>query len=175
MTLSMAIIVAMAIAVVLPTGLCTFNPGAPESGPVHEVDEEAFLSMEARAADFPVVIPKVPEGWTPNSARRTSLGTAGAPTTGYVTDRTSYLQLIQTDMPVAEAVTALDADPRSLERTEEVAGTSVDVYTSSEDGVRDVWAFAHDGVTYLITGVAEDDEYATLIEAVVAAEPVPVD
>lgn len=170
--LSMIVIVAMTIAVVLPTGLCTFNPGAPEAGPVHEVDERAFLSMEARAVDFPVVIPEVPEGWTPNSARRTSLGQDTAPTTGYVTDQTSYLQLIQTDLDAEEAVRAMDADPRQVTATQNVDGVEVHVYTSEENDVRDVWAFTDGGVTYLLSGVAGDEEYAELISAVLDATPV---
>lgn len=172
MAISMTIIVVLTIAVVLPTGLCTFNPGAPEAGPVHEVDEQAFLSMEAQAVDYPVVVPEVPEGWTPNSARRTSLGDQGAPTTGYVTDETSYLQLIQTDLAPEEAVREMDADPRTVTSTEDIEGTQVEVYTSDEKDVRDAWVFTSAGVTYVISGVAGDTEFAELVRAVLAAEPI---
>ncbi|AWB82211.1 DUF4245 domain-containing protein [Corynebacterium yudongzhengii] len=172
MIISMAVIVVLTVAIILPTGLCTFNPGAPESGPVHEVDERTFLSLEAGAADYDLVIPTVPADWTANSARRTSIGQTPAPVVGYVTGENGFLQLVQTDLPEEEAVDGIDGELRSLDRTEDIRGVEVSVHTSENEDVRDLWSFTEGGVTYLINGVAADDEFATLIEATLDGEPV---
>lgn len=62
MTINVVLIAALMILSVAFTGMCEFNPGRPENGPVHEVDGRTFMEMEARAADFPVRFPQMPEG-----------------------------------------------------------------------------------------------------------------
>ena len=48
----MVLIVVIMLVAVGATGLCTFNPGKPEQGPVQEVDARTFLDMEARSVNF---------------------------------------------------------------------------------------------------------------------------
>lgn len=171
MTISMVVIVLIMIAVVLPTGLCSYNPGTADGGAVTEVDEQAFLGMEANNSAFPLVVPAEPEGWTANSARRSAVGDAQAPVVGYVTDDEGFLQLTQTDVPLDDAVRDVDADPREQVRTEDVEGTEVRVFHSDEGDVRDIWAFTRDGVTYLISGSASDDEFRELVSATLRGAP----
>ena len=45
MFLSLALIVVLMVVSVGATGLCTYEPGAPEGGPVREVDAHTFMSM----------------------------------------------------------------------------------------------------------------------------------
>ncbi|WP_082121256.1 DUF4245 domain-containing protein [Corynebacterium uterequi] len=171
MAISMVIIVVLMVAVVLPTGLCSFEPGAPEGGPVVKVDEETFLAMEAQALSYPVVIPAVPEGWTANSARRSAVGQTPAPVVGYLTDDGGYLQLTQTSVPLDEAVSAYDGELRSPAGTVDVAGTTVTHYTSDYRGVRDLWAFETKGATNLISGVATEDAVRQLVDATLNGTP----
>lgn len=174
MVISMAVIVVIMIAVVLPTGLCTYSPNTPEGGPVTEVDEQTFLNMEAGSANFPLVIPDVPDSWTANSARRSAVGTEAAPVVGYVTEQEGYLQLTQTGLPIDDAVREFDADPRELERTENIAGAEVQVYSSEESAVRDLWVFDHNDTTEILSGAAVDEEFAQLVEATLNGEPAGV-
>lgn len=171
MVISMTVIVVIMIAVVLPSGLCTYSPGTPENGPVIEVDEVAFLDLEAGSMAFPLVVPDVPEDWTANSARRSAMGQQPAPVVGYVTAQEGYLQLTQTDVPLEDAVRDFDADPRQLDRTENIGGVEVGVYTSEESDVRDVWAFESDGTTKVLSGAAPAEEFEQLVEAALSGEP----
>ncbi|GAB3939439.1 DUF4245 domain-containing protein [Corynebacterium tapiri] len=165
MVISAAIIVLMMLLVVIPTGMCSFNPGAPENGPVQEVDARSFLELESRAADFPVVIPETPEGWVPNSARRTSVDRKPAPVVGYVTADEGYLQLTQTDVPLEKAVEGTDNELREHTSTEVIDGTDVQIFSSKEKDVRDIWAAQHGETTFLITGAASAEEFKTLMSA----------
>lgn len=174
MGISMSIIVVLMILIILPTGLCTYNPGAPESGPVQEVDAEAFLDLEARAASFPLVMPEDPEGWITNSARRTQVAGQPATVVGWVTDQEGYLQLTQTDVELAEAVRGIDQDPRELERTETVAGREVQVYASEEGDVRDLWVADTGETRLLITGSAAVEDFRELMAAALTADEVVV-
>lgn len=54
MVISVAVIVIAMIVVVAPTGLWSYSPGEPEFEPVHEVDPQAFIDNEARAADYDI-------------------------------------------------------------------------------------------------------------------------
>lgn len=171
MMLSLGAIVVMMVVGVGATGLCSFDPGNPENGPVPTADASAFLHMEAAGASFPVRLPEVPEGWTANSARRSLLGGQPAPVVGYITDKEGYLQLSQTDLPLAEAVRGYDGEVRDRERAIDVAGTPVEVYTSPDREVRDLWAADLGDARLLISGAATEEEFRTLIEATAKAQP----
>lgn len=157
------------------SGLCTWNPGAPEQGPVQEVDAETFTQLEARSMNFPVRMPQAPEDWVTNSARRGSVEQTPATIVGWVTADGGYLQLTQTGIELDDAVRGYDPDPRELERTETIAGQDIEVYVSAEDEVRDLWALDLGDARALVSGAGTDAEFQTLFEAVIAAEPLAVD
>ena len=173
--INVALIVVVMLVAVGATGLCTYNPGRPEQGPVQEVDAETFLQMESRAVEFPVRYPQMPEGWVTNSARRSMMGQAPAPVVGWVTPDGGFLQMTQTGQPLEDAVRDVDADPRQLERTEQVAGFEVQVYTSEEDDVRDLWAVDAGDARLLFTGAGTDEEYRQLIGTALETQPLLVD
>ncbi|WP_211256945.1 DUF4245 domain-containing protein [Corynebacterium lowii] len=171
MTLSLVAIVAMMVVGVGATGLCSFEPGNPENGPVPTADASAFLRMEATSAAFPVRLPEVPEGWIANSARRSSLGGQPVPVVGYITDHEGYLQLTQTGEPVAEAVRGYDEDLRERDRSVEVEGIPIEVYTSTDREVRDLWVADLGDARLLLSGAATEEEFLALIEATAKAQP----
>lgn len=168
---SVLIIVLMVVAVGA-TGLCSFNPGAPEQGPVQEVDAETFLDLEARGVDFPVRYPEMPEGWVTNSARRSMLGGQPAPTVGWVTPDRGFIQLTQTGVDAEEAAKGADEKPRTLDRSEEIDGRSVEIYTSEEKDVRDLWVVDAGDARLVLTGAGEASEFEELISTALATAPI---
>ena len=168
---SVLIIVLMVVAVGA-TGLCSFNPGAPEQGPVQEVDAKTFLDLEARGVDFAVRYPEMPEGWVTNSARRTMLGGQPAPTVGWVTPDRGFIQLTQTGVDAKEAAEGADGKPRTLDRTEDIDGHSVEVYTSDDKDVRDLWVVDAGDARLVLTGAGEASEFEELISTALATAPI---
>lgn len=173
MMLSLGIIIIAMIVVVGTTGLCSYEPGAPESGPVREVDAESFMSMEARATNFPVRLPENPEGWMTNSARRSMIDGTQAPVVGWVTADRGYIALTQTMLPLDDAVKNIDSDFRELSRTEDIAGQEVRIYHSDESDVRDLWAVDMGDVRLLFTGAGSQEEFRTIIAATINSAPLP--
>lgn len=172
MAINAVLIVVLMLVAVGATGLCSFNPGAPEQGPVQEVDAEAFLDLEARAVDFPVRYPQMPEEWTTNSARRTMVAGQPAPVIGWVTPNRGYLQLTQTGADKDTALAETDSDNRMLERTTRIDDTDAEVYTSDDRDVRDLWVVDAGDARFLVTGAGSEEEFQELISAALKATPV---
>lgn len=172
MMINVIIIVVMMLIGVGATGLCTYNPGRPENGPVQEVDAETFLGLESRATNFPVRYPQAPEGWVTNSARRTMIDQQPAPVVGWVTKDGGYLQMTQTGADLDTAVAAQDTKPRPHERTETVAGHEVRVFSGDSSDVRDLWAVDAGDARMVFTGAGTAEEFHQLIEAALTAEPI---
>lgn len=172
MAINAVLIVVLMLVAVGATGLCSFNPGAPESGPVQEVDAKAFLDLEARAVNYPVRYPQMPEGWTTNSARRSMLAGNSAPVVGWVTPNRGYLQLTQTGVDKDAALQASNADNRMLDRTVRIDDTDVEVYTSDEREVRDLWIVDAGDARFVVTGAGSTDEFEELISAALKATPI---
>lgn len=173
MVLSLAVIVVLMVASVAVTGLCSFDPGRPENGPVREVDPSSYLSTEAMVVDFAVRNPEVPEGWTPNSARRTMIDEAIVPVVGYVTSGEGYLQLYQSGVDLEDLARGTDDDARLHTGDREIAGVSVQEWTSDDEEVEPLWAADLGDARIAVTGAADEGEFVQLIEQVVGAEPLP--
>ena len=167
-----ALIVVLMLVAVGATGLCSFNPGAPEQGPVQEVDAETFLDLESRAVDFPVRYPAMPEGWITNSARRSMLAGQPAPVVGWVTPDRGFIQLTQTGLDAEAAIENADSKPRTLDRTVDVDGHPVEVFTSEEQDVRDLWVVDAGDARFVLTGAGEDREFEELIATALATAPI---
>lgn len=166
------LIVVLMLVAVGATGLCSFNPGAPEQGPVQEVDAETFLDLESRAVDFPVRYPDMPEGWITNSARRAMLAGQPAPVVGWVTPDRGFIQLTQTGLDAEAAIENADSKPRTLDRTVEVDGHVVEVFASEEQDVRDLWVVDAGDARFVLTGAGEDREFEELIATALATAPI---
>lgn len=175
MILSLGVIVIGMLAVVGATGLCTINPETSDLSAVREVDGEAFLDLEARAAQGAAIrIPDVPEEWVANSARRASLGQQPSSVVGWVTPEESYLSSWQTQVPLDDALANFDEHFRENFETITVDGQEVTVASSPENNVRDVWAFDLEDERVLLTGTATDEEFTELVRGFLAVEPVDV-
>lgn len=168
----LVVCVLMAMSVGL-TGMCSFNRGAPENGPVIKVDPTQSMQMEARAMAFPVRLPETPEGWTPNSTRRTTVLGTPAPVVGWVTKDGAYLQLVQTDQPLDKAIKDVDGHGRTEHAPIDVAGTSFKKLDSKEPNVRTIWAADMGNVRLLFSGTCSDEEFKQLAANTVKATPLP--
>ncbi|WP_342319440.1 DUF4245 domain-containing protein [Corynebacterium mayonis] len=175
MLINVVLIVAIMLVVVGFTGMCSFNPGAPEQGPVQKVDAESFLGLEARGVNYPVRYPEMPQGWTTNSARRSMIDNAPAPVIGWVTPKKGYIQLTQTGAALADATASADHHPRELTRTVDVEGLSVQVYTSQDTDVRDMWAADLGDARILVTGAGTDEDFLEVVAATKDAKVLPKD
>lgn len=175
MLINVALIVVLMLVGVGATGLCTYNPGRPEQGPVQEVDAGTFLSLEARATNFPVRYPQMPEGWVTNSARRSMIDQQPAPVVGWVTPDGGFLQMTQTGATLDDAVAAQDTKPRPEERVETIDGREVRVFSSPDSDVRDLWAVDAGDARFVFTGAGTPEEFHALIATALQTEPIRVD
>lgn len=171
MVINVALIVVIMLVAVGFTGMCSFNPGAPENGPVQEVDAESFMNLESRAVSYPVRYPQMPEGWTTNSARRSMIDGQPAPVVGWVTPAGGFISLTQTGASLEDAVVGVDRAPRELSRTVDVDGTEARVYSSESNDVRDLWAVDLGEERLLLSGAGTDEEFREVIATAVATEP----
>lgn len=153
--------------------MCSIDTGAPERGKPPEVDPTTFIQMEARAMSFPVRLPQTPEGWATNSVRRTMVGGQPAPVIGYVTAESGYIQFTQTGQSTDAAVDGYDENWRERADSYSLGERSVVVYRSPEKDVRELRVVDLDEARVLLSGAATSDEFNTLIESAMAAQPLP--
>lgn len=170
MVLSLVAMAVLMLVFVGFTGLCSFNPGRPENGPVHEVDAETFLRQEASRVPFPVRAPEPPAEWTANSARAGVVAGHQATILGYVTAAGDYVQLLQTDAP-ADALPEPEP-PRIGSGERRAGGLTWRVAEGVDADTRTTWTADAGDLRLEIQGSAAEAEYRTLAEAAAAAEPV---
>ncbi|AZA13179.1 hypothetical protein CCHOA_03850 [Corynebacterium choanae] len=172
MLLSLGVCFVVILLAISFTGLCSFNPGTPESGPVREVDAETIFDLEARAMPFPVILPETPKGWVANAARRTNVHRHPAPIVGWVTKDMAYLQLLQTDQPADVTVDDFDEIPREHTDTVDIAGHTWKKLEPTHDRGKDtLWITDAGQVRWLVTGTAGDAEFRELATNIAAATP----
>jgi hypothetical protein len=151
----------LVLAAVLAVVLLVPRPDEPVRQPV----DVARAAEAARAAGAPHVVPDVPDGWSPTSARFEPRGPDGVATwhVGYLTTSERYAGL----------EVAADATPRWVREqtsegqetgTQEVAGATWRQLLS-DDGSRRSLVLEADGVTTVVTGSATLDELAALAAA----------
>lgn len=172
MLFNVIVVVALMLVGVGATGLCTYNPGRPEQGPVQAVDAETFLNLEARAVDFPVRYPQMPAGWVTNSARRSMVGNQPAPVVGWVTPDGGFLQLTQTGASTADAIAAQDNHPPEQEVIDTIDGAEVRILSSPDPAVRDLWVADTGQSRLIVTGAGDDAEFRLLLSTALAADPI---
>ena len=175
MMLSLGVIVVGMLAVVGGTGLCTINPETSDLSAVREVDGEAFLDLEARAAQGAAIrIPDVPEDWVANSARRASVAQSPSSVVGWVTPQEGYLSSWQTQVSLDDALAGFDEHFREQIETINIDGQDVIVASTEERNVRDVWAFDMEDERVLLSGTASGEEFTELVRAFLAVDPVEI-
>lgn len=187
---SLAPLVAACIVLAGLVGTCTFAPGASNRGPVPSYDAAAALRDDAQTLGFPVRMPRLPEGWQPNSGSRGDIENGRtSPSTGQrlraVTSRVGYIS--PTGMYVS--LTQSNADEDKLvgsihpamypTGTVDVAGTQWIVYEGSDQkgDVEPVWTTRLDGpagaAQIAITGAGSADQFRTLAAATQSQPPLP--
>ncbi|MGO1733948.1 MAG: DUF4245 domain-containing protein [Corynebacterium casei] len=175
MMLSLGVIVVGMLAVVGGTGLCTINPETSDLSAVREVDGEAFLDLEARAAQGAAIrIPDVPEDWVANSARRASVAQSPSSVVGWVTPQEGYLSSWQTQVSLDDGLAGFDEHFREEIETINIDGQDVIVASTEERNVRDVWAFDMEDERVLLSGTASEEEFTELVRAFLAVDPVEI-
>lgn len=173
MMISLLVMIIGMFIVVSTTGLCSFNPGKPENGPVQEVDAATILSMDARSLSYPIRYPDMPADWTTNSQRRTTIAGAPAPITGWVSAGGAFVELLQSDQPEEDVVADFDGQQREATREVDVQGHTFTVYTdSTSDKVRPLWVTTLGPVTEVISGLGTDEDFKVLAQALLQAQPI---
>lgn len=160
------------------TGLCSFNPGsADRSGPVQEVDIDTILKTDARGLGIPVRLPALPDNWEPNSGRRTMVDNEPSSKAGWVIDERAFLALTQTVAELKDAVDDEDGEYREetdtfvVPASKSSTGVEVTWQIWTGDDVRQIWAADLGDVRLLISGTATPEQYRTMAEAAVKAQP----
>lgn len=153
--------------VIYPTGLCTFNPGAPENGPIPKADVPAYLQMESGRLPFEIRDVDIPEGWTANSTRATVVDGHQSSIIGFVTDNGTFVQLMQTDAPLDALPN--DGEPRTEGESVDTDGVTWKVEEGVDEGVRTTWAADAGDIRFEIQGSASPDDYRILAERAVEA------
>ncbi|MCU9519210.1 DUF4245 domain-containing protein [Corynebacterium sp. ES2794-CONJ1] len=171
-TLSLGAILIVMVVAVAPTGMCSTTVGAPEFGPVKEVDARAFLSLESRAMPYPLRLPQAPQDWVANSARRSSIDGQPATVVGWVVAESGYIKMTQTGLPADIAIAEYDNNPRELVARYQIQGTPVKLYESPDKGVRAVRLIDLGNVRILFSGAANDQEFDTIIAGTILTDPV---
>jgi hypothetical protein len=184
---SMAPLVLACIVLAGVLGMCSFAPNGPGVGPIPSFDAEAALKADAAALKFPIRLPRLPDGWQPNSGGRGGIDGGRTDASGHparaVTSRVGYLaptgmfvSLTQSDADESALVSSIDPGVVPT-GTQDVGGTRWITYEGGEDG-RPVWTTrltSPGGAAQIaITGAAGTDEYRKLAEATQSQPPLPV-
>jgi uncharacterized protein DUF4245 len=170
-------------------GMCSFAPSGPGEGPIPSYDAAAGLQADADALKIPVRMPKLPDGWKPNSGSRKGIDggrtdpATGRPTravsstVGYIAPTGMYLSLTQSNADEDKLVGSINADLYPT-GTQNVDGVTWVVYDGAgKDGkpAEPVWTTKLSGpggpAQVAIAGAAGTAEYRTLGAATQTASP----
>ncbi len=169
-------------------GMCTFAPGASNRGPVPSYDAAGALHADAQTLGFPVRLPRLPEGWQPNSGGRsdiengrTSSSTgqrvrALVSTVGYISPTGMYVSLTQSNADENLLVGSIHPSMYPT-GTVDVDGTRWIVYEGSNQkgDVEPVWTTRLDSAAgaaqIAITGAGSTDQFRTLAAATQSQPP----
>jgi hypothetical protein len=183
---SMAPLVVGCIILAAILGMCSFAPNGPGVGPAPSFDASAALKADAAALKFPIRVPKLPDGWQPNSGGRGGIDggrtdASGKPAravtsrVGYLAPTGMFVSLTQSDAEESALVSSID-NGLAPTGTQNVDGVTWIVYEGAADG-RPVWTTrltVPSGAAQLaITGAAGTNEYRTLAAATQTQPPLP--
>jgi hypothetical protein len=156
---------------------CSFAPGGPtiDSSTAPTVDAPAQLADFARASEFPLRVPAVPQGWRSNSTDRSPVEGGGtAVRVGYLTPEGKYLRLVQSD-GAEEALVATEAGgPLAGTGVTDAAGLHWVTYQKAGgEPFRVATAPDDPQVRWLVTGSGTDADFDGLARATVAGQILP--
>jgi Protein of unknown function (DUF4245) len=171
-------------------GMCTFSPGGINRGPVPSYNAASALRADALTLGFPVRLPRLPEGWRPNSGGRGGIPDgrtdpstgqrlrAVSSTVGYISPAGMYLSLTQSNADENKLVGSIQASSKSTlypSGTVDVDGTRWIVYEGN--GSESVWTTRLKSpagpAQVAITGAGDVDQFRTLAVATQTQPPLP--
>lgn len=155
-------------------GSCAFRPGGPSVGAIPQYDASLAVGSQAKQLDFPLRLPETPEGWSTNSGGTIDAqGASGEKivNVGYITDRTTYLQLAQSNLPAELLQEYTAAGARTMTGEEAVGELVWAVF--SQGGAEAVWVAQLPSSSVSITGSGSPAEFATLAAAYGQAQTLP--
>jgi hypothetical protein len=179
-------------------GMCTFALGGTNHGTVPSYDAAGALRADAQTLKFPVRLPRLPEGWQPNSGSRGSIEDgrtdpssgqrlrAVTSTVGYISPTGRYLSLTQSNADEDKLVGSIHPSPQPEQPelyptgTVDVDGTRWIVYQgagSADNAAEPVWTSRLDSpvgpAQIAITGAGNVDQFRTLAAATQSQPPLP--
>lgn len=168
-------------------GMCAFAPGASNRGRVPSYDAGAALHADAETLGFPVRLPRLPQGWQPNSGSRGGIEDgrtdpstgqrvrAVVSTVGYISPTGMYLSLNQSNADEEKLVGWIHPAMYPTGKVD-VDGTTWVTYEG--DGVEPVWTTRLDSAAgpaqIAVTGAGSSDQFRTLAWATQLQPPLPV-
>ena len=167
-------------------GMCAFSPGGVNRGPVPSYDAVSALRADAQTLGFLVRLPRLPEGWQPNSGGRGGIPDgrtdpstgqrlhAVTSTVGYISPTGMYLSLTQSNADDDKLVGSIHPS-MFPSGTVDVDGTRWIVYQG--DGVEAIWTTRLKSpagpAQVAITGAGGVDQFRTLAAATQSQPPLP--
>ena len=183
---SIAPLVAACIILAGVVGMCTFAPGGINRGSVPSYNAVSALRADAQTLGFPVRLPRLPEGWQPNSGGRGGIPDgrtdpstgqrlhAVTSTVGYISPTGMYLSLTQSNADEDKLVGSIHPSMYPS-GTVDVDGTRWIVYQG--DSVESVWTTRLKSpagpAQVAITGAGGVDQFRTLAVATQSQPPLP--
>ncbi len=183
---SMAPLVLACIVLAGLVGMCSFQPRGPQPGQIPNYDAASALKADAETLGFPIRLPKLPDGWHPNSGARDGIDgartdpatgqkvRAKVSTVGYLAPSGMYVSLTQSNADEEKLVRFIHTDMYPT-GAQDVAGVKWIVYEGSSDRGEPVWTTHLDGpeggTQIAITGAGSVDEFRTLATATQSASP----
>ncbi|MGB6516147.1 MAG: DUF4245 domain-containing protein [Mycobacterium sp.] len=183
---SIAPLVVACIVLAGMVGMCTFAPDGTNRGQVPSYDAASALRADAQTLGFPVRLPRLPEGWQPNSGSRGGIPDgrtdpstgqrlrAVISTVGYISPTGMYLSLTQSNADEDKLVGSIHPSMYPT-GTDDVDGTRWIVYQG--DGVEPVWTTRLSSpvgpAQVAVTGAGGVDQFRTLAAATQSQPPLP--
>ncbi len=183
---SIAPLVAACIILAGVVGMCSIAPGGINRGSVPSYNAVSALRADAQTLGFPVRLPRLPEGWQPNSGGRGGIPDgrtdpstgqrlhAVTSTVGYISPTGMYLSLTQSNADEDKLVGSIHPSMYPS-GTVDVDGTRWIVYQG--DSVESVWTTRLKSpagpAQVAITGAGGVDQFRTLAVATQSQPPLP--
>jgi hypothetical protein len=168
-------------------GMCSFAPGGTGRGPIPSYDAVSALRADAQTLGFPVRLPRLPDGWQPNSGSRGGIPDgrtdpstgqrlrAVTSTVGYISPTGMYLSLTQSNADEAKLVGSIHPTMYPTGPVD-VDGIRWIVY-QGDNRVEPVWTTRLNSpagpAQVAITGAGDVDQFRTLAAATQSQPPLP--
>ncbi|MBY0442073.1 MAG: DUF4245 domain-containing protein [Mycobacteriaceae bacterium] len=183
---SLVPIVAACVVLAGMVGMCTFTLGPTNRGPVPSYDVAAALRADAGTLGFAIRVPRLPEGWRPNSGSRGGIENgrtdpstgrpvhAATSTVGYLSPTGMYVSVTQSNADEAKLVAWIHPAMYPT-GTVDVDGIAWIIYQG--ESAEPVWTTRLGGpagsTQIAITGAGDVEQFRTLAAATQSQPTLP--